>query len=119
MPGLDDTGSTAGHLDDDRQTQQSLSRRSVLRGAAGVGVAGLAATALASTAGPALAAARPAASRAMAKAPAAEAPAADTGEPIIVHVRDTSSGEIDIFRGTSQVRLRDPELVARLARASR
>ncbi len=118
MPGLDDTGSTAGHLDDDRQTQQSLSRRSVLRGAAGVGVAGLAATALASTAGPALAAARPAA-RAMAKAPAAEAPAADTGEPIIVHVRDTSSGEIDIFRGTSQVRLRDPELVARLARASR
>ncbi len=118
MPGLDDTGSTAGHLADDRQTQQSLSRRSVLRGAAGVGVAGLAATALASTAGPALAAARPAA-RAMAKAPAPEAPAADTGEPIIVHVRDTSSGEIDIFRGTSQVRLRDPDLAARLARASR
>ena len=43
----------------------------------------------------------------------------DTSEQIVVHVRDAKSGEIDVFRGTSQTRLRDPELAARLVRASR
>jgi hypothetical protein len=38
---------------------------------------------------------------------------------VVVHLRDAASGEIDVFRGTSQVRLRDPELAARLMRASR
>jgi hypothetical protein len=36
-----------------------------------------------------------------------------------VHVRDAGSGEIDLFRGTSHVRVHDPELAARLVRASR
>jgi hypothetical protein len=40
-------------------------------------------------------------------------------DQIVVHVRDAESGEIDVFRGTSQTRLRDPELAARLVRASR
>jgi len=40
-------------------------------------------------------------------------------EQIVVHVRDAASGEIDVFRGTSQVRLRDRELAARLVRAGR
>jgi hypothetical protein len=34
-----------------------------------------------------------------------------------VHVRDVKTGDIEIFRGTSQTRLRDKELAARLARA--
>jgi hypothetical protein len=36
-----------------------------------------------------------------------------------VHVRDARSGDIDLFRGTSPTRMRDPELAARLVRASR
>jgi len=36
-----------------------------------------------------------------------------------VHVLDARSGEIDVFRGTSQTRLHDRELAARLVRASR
>jgi hypothetical protein len=34
-------------------------------------------------------------------------------------VRDAKSGQIDVFRGTSQTSLRDPDLAARLVRASR
>jgi hypothetical protein len=40
-------------------------------------------------------------------------------DQIVVHVRDVESGEIDVFRGTGQTRLLDPELAARLVRASR
>ena len=36
-----------------------------------------------------------------------------------MHVRDARSGEIDVFRGTSHARVHDPELAARLMRASR
>jgi hypothetical protein len=37
----------------------------------------------------------------------------------VVHLRDATSGEIEVFRGTSQIRLLDPELAARLVEASR
>lgn len=91
-----------------------MSRRSILRGAAGAGAAGIAATALAGTAMPAFAAAsRPAHDT------KDRANDTDTSEQFVVHVRDARSGEIDVFRGTSQTRLRDPELAARLVRASR
>jgi hypothetical protein len=43
----------------------------------------------------------------------------DSGEQIVVHVRDARSGEIDVFRGSSQTRVHDPDLAARLVRASR
>jgi hypothetical protein len=91
-----------------------LSRRSVLRGAATAGAAGLAVSGLAAAAGatasPALAdAGRPAAP----DQPARELPAG----PIVVHVRDARSGDIEVFFGTSQTRLRDQELAARIARA--
>lgn len=90
-----------------------LSRRTMLKGAAGVGAAGLAASALASVALPAAAAA---------KAPVrtTSGPARHDGdEAIVVHVRDVASGEIDVFRGTSATRLHDRDLASRLARASR
>jgi hypothetical protein len=99
------------------EQQQRLSRRSMLRGA-GASAAGLAAIAVAGPAAPALAAAsRPA-------APARGGASADgssdgMSEPVVVHLRDVRSGEMDFFAGTSQVRLRDPDLAARLARASR
>jgi hypothetical protein len=81
----------------------SLSRRSLLQGAATAGAAGLAVTAIGAGAA---AAVRP-------PAP----PGALRGGPIVVHVRDTRSGDIELFSGTGQARLRDKDLAARIAAA--
>jgi nitrous oxide reductase len=119
MSGQEDMGSPAVGTGADREAQQRLSRRSVLRGAAGAGVAGIAATALAGSALPAVAAsARPAVPVARGMKTETKDAGADADQ-IVVHVRDVESGEIDVFRGTGQTRLRDPELAARLVRASR
>jgi hypothetical protein len=114
MPGQDDLNVPAGPASEAAPPAQRMSRRSVLRGAAGAGAAGIAATAFAGMAGPALASARPAPRRAE---PALTDE--DTAEQVVIHVRDAKSGEIDIFRGTSHTRLHDRELAARLVRASR
>jgi hypothetical protein len=120
MPGHDDTSPPAGRTADDRDPLPSLSRRSVLRGAAGAGVTGIAVTALAGTAGPALAATAQAAKPAVrGAAGTATGGSADTEEQVVVHVRDARSGEIDVFSGTSHTRVQDRELAARLIRASR
>jgi len=79
----------------------SLSRRSVLRGAAGAGAAGLAAGALGAAAGH-----------------GAAAQAATAEGPLVVHVRDARTGDIEVFSGTSQTRLRDRDLATRIARAA-
>ena len=91
-----------------------LSRRSLLQGAATAGAAGLAATAI-GAAGPALAATSgpPATDRSAGRS-SGPAPAG----PIMVHVRDARSGDIEVFAGTSQTRLRDKDLTARIARAT-
>ena len=88
-----------------------LSRRSLLQGAATAGAAGLAVTAIGAAAAPALAA--------TSSPPAADQPHGhDTAAgPIMVHVRDARSGDIEVFAGTSQTRLRDKDLAARIARA--
>ena len=98
----------------------SLSRRSMLRGAAGAGAAGLAAAAVASAA-PALAAAtRPPPRQPLPRRRLGIlAGTAGAAEPVVVHLRDARSGEMDIFAGTSHTRLRDPDLAARLTRAVR
>jgi hypothetical protein len=82
-----------------------VSRRSLLRGAAGAGAVGFAAL---SGAGAVSAAVRPA-------APAAEPAirAADAG-PVVVYLRDAATGEMEIFAGAGQTRFRDPALAARL-----
>jgi hypothetical protein len=100
------------------QEQKSLiSRRSALRGGAAAGIAG---AALVAAGGPALAAAVPSRSTAHDSAASSAAePAAHAAEPIIAHVRNARTGEIDVFRGTSQTRLHDPALAALLIRASR
>jgi hypothetical protein len=93
------------------------SRRSVLYGAAGLAGAGLAATAMAGTlAAPAAAASAGAAPRAH---PGQAARVPSPAEPVIVHVRDLRSGEMDVFAGEATARLRDPGLAARLAHAVR
>ncbi len=97
------------------------SRRSVLHGAAGLAGAGLAATVMAGTlAAPASAggASRTHPGRA-ARVSSSAATVSGSDEPVIVHVRDVRSGEMDVFAGTSQVRLHDPGLAARLAQAAR
>jgi hypothetical protein len=86
-----------------------MSRRSMLRGAAAAGAAGLAVTAIGAAASPAMAATDRASSQ-------------DHGEPlhegsITVHVRDAKTGDIEVFSGTSETRLRDKDLAARIVRA--
>ncbi len=98
------------------ELQAGPSRRSILWSAAGVGAAGLAAAAL-SGAAPAFAAATPTASRT--RTPGAPANQAAATKPVVVHLRDAQSGEMDVFAGTSHTRLRDPDLAARLTRAVR
>ena len=105
-----------------------MSRRAVLRGAAGASAAGLVAGSALTAAVPAMAAARPARSGQPAERPGRSAssttPATAAGPdraegPLVIHVRDARTGEMDIFAGTTRTRLVDPALAARLARASR
>jgi nitrous oxide reductase len=93
-----------------------LTRRSLLQGAATAGAAGLAVTVMGAAASPALAAT----SRSSAPEQSASAQSQDHHEhagPIMVHVRDARTGDIEVFSGTSQTQLRDKDLAARIARA--
>jgi hypothetical protein len=115
MSGYNHAGSAADPAAATIQPEAGPSRRAILWGAAGAGAAGLAAAAM-TRAAPALAAATPAASRT--RSPDAPANPAPIGGPLVVHLRDARSGEMDVFAGTSRTRLRDPDLAARLARAA-
>jgi hypothetical protein len=127
MPDLNDTDAAAARdasaaaARDAGAISGAQSRRAVLRAAAGAGAAGLAATALTRAAALAGSSSR-ADGTVGARADADSAreldalPAAD--EAIVVHVRDAATGELDVFRGTSQVRLTDRQLAARIVRAS-
>ena len=81
-----------------------VSRRKLLRGALAVGAAGV-------VGGVAV--------EAFTTGASAQTEAQATGEPVVAHVRDVASGDIDIFVGTRVVRLKDPQLAARLAQAAR
>jgi len=82
-----------------------VSRRSVLRGAAGAGAVGLAAAA--------------GAGAVVAASPGTKAAGPAKAGPLVVYLRDATTGELEVFAGTSKVRFRDPALAARLARAVR
>ncbi len=99
---------------DAKRASAELSRRSLLQGAATVGAAGLAATTVAAVANPALAATARASAAGQPRL-GGERPA--SSGPIVVHVRNAKSGDIEVFSGTSQSRLRDKDLAARIARA--
>jgi hypothetical protein len=86
----------------------SYARRAVLRGAAGAGALGLVAAAGAGSVA--------AASAAPATPEQDHAPAAND-TPVVVYLRDASSGELEIFAGTRQTRIHDAALTARLTRA--
>ncbi|MEZ0089087.1 hypothetical protein [Streptacidiphilus sp. EB129] len=113
LPEFDDTAEPSG-----------LSRRGLIRNAAGAGAVGLAAGALLGTAaGPAAAGVRGEAEpRGAVEAEPATVPgSADSAEqdPVIVHLRDAGSGELDIYRGETHQRVQDPKLAAQLLRAAR
>ena len=96
--------------DAQHEPAERMSRRSLLQGAAAAGAAGLAVTALGAAASPAAAAST------ASSAPASGDLKAPSG-PIVVHVRNAKSGDIEVFSGTSQTSLRDRDLAARIARA--
>ena len=88
-----------------------LSRRGMLRGAGGIGIAALAAGVLVDTAGsPASAATAGTTSASRGTAPA--------GSPLVVHVHDARTGEVDLYTGEQHVRVHNPALVRALAQAA-
>ena len=101
--------------DAQREPAGRISRRSVLQGAATAGAAGLAVTALGAAMSPAAAATVGQSAPSARSDGATSAPAG----PIVVHVRNAGTGDIEVFAGTAQTRLRDTDLAARIARASR
>jgi hypothetical protein len=87
------------------------SRRGLLRGAGGIGIAGVAAGLLAdTTAGVASAATTSSASASHAPAPASA--------PLVAHVHDARTGEVDLFTGEQHVRVHNPALARALAQAA-
>jgi hypothetical protein len=89
----------------------SVSRRSIIRGAAGLAGAGLAAGAI----GGAITGAIVVPARSAPSGQQARGGAIPT-EPVVVHVRDVAKGVMDVFAGTSHARLTDPGLAASLVR---
>ena len=57
------------------------------------------------------------AAKAATAAPEQEHAPAAADAPVVVYLRDASSGELEIFAGTSRTQVHDPALAARLARA--
>jgi hypothetical protein len=111
MSRIDDSASVPARAGRERSP---LSRRSVLQGAVSAGAAGVAAAAFINSG-------LPAAADATAPARPARSPdraRAEESGPLVVHIRDAAAGEMDVFRGTAHIRVRDKELAARLVRAS-
>ena len=100
-------------------TDGDLSRRSFLRrGSLGVAAVGLVSavpglpgllTQVSSDA--------PAADDAAADATGADA--ASLSEPLVVHVKDIQSGEMNLYLGEREIAYRDPQLASRILRATR
>jgi hypothetical protein len=113
MPDLDEheEARRRGARSDDRAAP---SRRSVLRVAAGASAAGIAASMLGGVLAPASAVTHTDTS-----ASTGAATFDDGANDVVLHVRDAAAGEIDVFRGTTQTRLRDRDLAARVVRAGR
>jgi hypothetical protein len=119
MPKQDAERASDGSATPDRP-RLGLSRRSLLRRAGAAGAAGLAVTAIGAS--PALAATAKPAGTSTSKASTSKAGASagnSAGDSIVVHVRDARTGDIEVFSGTTQTRVRDRDLAARIAQALR
>jgi hypothetical protein len=106
-------------LSDINTEASAVSRRTLMKTAAGAGVAAAAvgivgvahASGTAKTAEAAPLAGAPLAGAAM--------PVADTNGPIVVHVTDVSAGTVEVFAGDSRTEIHDVDLAARIAHAAR
>ncbi|MHA6757821.1 hypothetical protein [Streptacidiphilus sp. PAMC 29251] len=99
--------------DSESDTPSGMSRRGLIRNAAGAGAATLAAGALLSAATGIAAAAEPSSTAA-----AEHHAPASAEETLIVHVRNARTGEIDIFHGHHHRTVKDRALTAALLRAA-
>ena len=91
--------------------KSGLSRRGLLRSAGGIGIAGVAAGMLVdTTAGMASAATASTATASRAPAPAST--------PLVAHVHDARTGEVDLYTGEQHVRVHNPSLARALAQAA-
>jgi hypothetical protein len=88
-----------------------LSRRGLLRSAAGLGVAGVATGLLIDVAGGTASAAQ------TATADGSNTPDS-AGSPLVAHVHDARTGEVDLFSGEQHVRVHNPALARALAAAA-
>ena len=88
-----------------------LSRRGLMRRAGGIGIAGVTAGLLLDTTAGAASAAT------TSTAPASSAPGAASA-PLVAHVHDAKTGEVDLFTGEQHVRVHDPALARALAQAA-
>lgn len=114
-------------MDSDMQTDHPVSRRAVVRGAAGAAAVGAVAIASAGTA-QAKATSESGSGAAGALAPGADhaghagAGHADHGAPqesIVVHLRDARTGRLDLYIGERHVQVFDRDLASRLVKAAR
>jgi hypothetical protein len=86
-----------------------FSRRGLLRSAGGIGIAGVAAGMLIDTT-------TGVASAATTSTPASSHAAATT--PLVAHVHDARTGEVDLYSGEQHVRVHNPALARALAQAA-
>lgn len=95
------------------QPRSRVSRRFLLRGAAGAGVVGVAAVV---GAGSAMAVTRDSPKLKPVSKPVVMAPMAPSAMegPLVVYISDTTTGDVDVFAGTGQMRMRNPALVREL-----
>ncbi len=119
MPGNDHPNGRLTPAGADSPELRQMSRRSLL-GAAGVGAAGLAVGAFGG-----LGAAQATTTREPAAKPASTHTQSEPGEQadadahIVIHVHPGRSGELDVYHGTSHVKVHDPDLAARLRQTTR
>ena len=88
--------------------KSALSRRGLLRGAGAIGIAGVTAGMIVGTAGGASAATTNTATTSDAAASA----------PLIAHVHDAKTGEVDLYTGEQHVRVHNPALARALTQAA-
>lgn len=125
MPGNDHPKGRPPTAGADSPELRQMSRRSLL-GAAGVGAAGLAvgafgglSAAQAATTGKPATKKRGPAKPASTRTQSEPDERADAGGHIVIHVRPGRGGELDVYHGTSHVRVHDPDLAARLRQTTR
>ncbi len=90
-------------------SRSSLSRRSMLRGAAGAGAVGLAAAA-----GAVVVTKRQSSQQTIKSTALSEPPSDLSAGALVVYISDASTGQFDVFAGDGQVRVYNPDLVAQL-----